>query len=112
MALTSIFVICLANGSFLACFPFGMLGGHLRWQGWFTKPREHRLTEVLVFPFLVLVMAIEARCNHVYPGWDVAPILAACLLVLALYSNASAIRVLRGRVSYLLGQMSFPLYLM
>jgi peptidoglycan/LPS O-acetylase OafA/YrhL len=103
--------ICLFCGSFLACFAFGMLCGYFRFRGGFARLQRNKATTALAVMVAVSAMLAAAVCNHVYPRWDVAPIIASCAVVFSVYSSAHLMSVFRTAFSLWLGHISFALFL-
>jgi peptidoglycan/LPS O-acetylase OafA/YrhL len=118
IALASVFVVCLAegpvclvNGSFLACFAFGMLCGHVRYRGGFAWLQRQRVTAFLVIAVAIAATSTATYCHHFYQQWNLAPIVAACILVFCIYASPEGLRIFRTPFSRWLGRISFPLYL-
>jgi peptidoglycan/LPS O-acetylase OafA/YrhL len=105
------FLVCLGGGSFLACFPFGLLCGRFRAQGGFAWLRRQRAAQVLAPPVAVAATVLGTWCNRLWPGWLMPSILASCVLVFSVYASTALTGFFANALSRRLGRISYPLFL-
>ena len=106
-----ILVVCLGGNSFLACFVFGMICGHVRARGGFDWLRRQRTVQVLAIPAVVVAAILGSYFDLVTPQWCPPIIIASCALVFGVYASAALSRFFALPLSRWLGRISFPLYL-
>lgn len=103
---------CLVtDGSYMACFPFGMLCGLFRAEGGFEKIGRFRRFAV---PSLITALVLGSYCNHVWLA-DLEPrpvVVAACVVVPCVCASPRCRRLLSRPFCLWFAKISFPLYLM
>jgi peptidoglycan/LPS O-acetylase OafA/YrhL len=112
IVLLLILAICLGAGSFLACFPFGVLCGYCRSRGLFARLGRRRFAQILANLIACTALILGTYCNRVWQGWLPPSVIASCILVASIYVSIALKGFFATPFSRWLGRISFPLYLM
>ena len=108
--LTLLLLAAPGGGAQLACFFAGAFIARLRQQGMFQRLNASAGVNLFALGFLFAIMAADAFLHT--KGWFLWRYPAvAILMMLAIFSSASAMRAMESRLSQFLGRVSFPLFL-
>jgi peptidoglycan/LPS O-acetylase OafA/YrhL len=102
-----------AIGSFFSLFFAGMLMGYYRQQGYFDKllkQRNHQLFALITFA-LIIGLLISTAGLHRSAAFLPLMFIVSMILVFCFYTQRQLKAFFSNKLSHLLGEISFPLYL-
>jgi peptidoglycan/LPS O-acetylase OafA/YrhL len=111
IGLMAIFLVCVGGHSSLAGFPIGILFGYLRVGGLFTRLRQRPDVQIATMVLALVAIVAGFYGDRLKTDWSPASIIAACVLVFCVYSNANLTAFCSSSLSRWLGKISFPLFL-
>ena len=94
----------------LACFLAGLTYSRLRWSGFFARAQQRRAVQILSWIAVLLLGAWDALSHLKMVDRDYVW-LTAVLLTGAVFCNRQLCSAFAGKLSRMLGKLSFPLYL-